>query len=132
MLTADFKKFIEGIPQAIVATADCSGNPHLDLARGVKVLDGHHLALENWYCQTTLRNLDQNPQVAIVVMDRDSITGFQFIGEVVHGYDIASLAGCVPEAEEQGDPCFCTRIIMRVEKIQSFCSSIHTDRLLDG
>lgn len=132
MLTKDIKQFIEGISQAIVATADRSGNPHLTLGSGLKVLDGHHLALENWYCQTTLRNLDQNPQIAIVVMDRDSIIGFQFIGEVVHGYDIASLAGCVPEAEEQGDPCFCTLIVIRVEKIQSFCSSMHTDRPLDG
>jgi uncharacterized protein len=132
MLTEDIKQFIEGIPQAIVATADCSGNPHLALGRGIKVLNGYHLVLENWYCQTTLRNLDQNLQIAIVVMDRDSIIGFQLIGDVVHGYDIASLAGYVSVAEEPGDPRFLTRIIVRVEKIQPFCSSMHTDSPLDG
>ena len=131
MLTEEIKRFIEGIPQAVVATADVSGNPHLALGAGIKALDGQHLMIENWYCQTTLRNLDQNPRISIGVMAQDPDIGYQFIGNMVHGYDIAILNGYVPEAEQQGGPQTLTRIVVKVEKILAFCSGIHTDQALD-
>lgn len=130
MITDEIKRFIEGIPLAIVASSDISGNPHLALGSCIKALDGHHLALENWYCQTTLRNLDQNPRIAIAVMALDSNIGYQFIGNVVHGYDVAILNGYAPEAEQPGGPQVLTRIVVRVEEILAFCSGIHTDRPL--
>lgn len=132
MLTEEIKRFIEGIPLGVVATADVSGNPHPALGSGIKVLNGCHLVLENWYCQTTLRNLDQNPRIAIAVMDHDSIIGFQFTGQVAHGYDLAVLDGYVPEAEQPGGPQVLTRIIVRVEEVLAFCSGIHTDHPLGG
>ena len=130
MLTEEIKRFIEGIPLAAVATADVSGNPHLALGSCIKALDEHHLVLENWYCQTTLRNLGQNPRIAIAVLGQDSKIGYQFIGNVVHGYDIAILNGYVPEAEQSGGPQTLTRIVVRVDEILAFCSGIHTDQPL--
>jgi uncharacterized protein len=132
MITDEITRFIEGISVAMVASADVSGNPHLALASGIKVLDGHHLVLEDWYCQTTLRNVDQNSRIAIAVMAQDSKIGYQFIGKVVHGYDVAILDGYVPEAEQPGELQALTRFVIRVEEILAFCSGIHTDRPLDG
>ena len=122
----------KGSSLAMVASADASGNPHLALGSGIKVIDGQHLLLENWYCQTTLQNLDQNPRVAIAVMAQDLKVGYQFIGKVVHGFDIAILGGYAPEAEPPGEPQALTRIVVKVEEILAFCSGIHTDRPLGG
>jgi predicted pyridoxine 5'-phosphate oxidase superfamily flavin-nucleotide-binding protein len=132
MFTEEIKRVVEGNPQSVVATADAAGIPHLALGGGAKLLNGNHLMLEQWYCQTTLRNLDQNPRIAIAVMDHDSIVGFQFIGNVVHGYDTAMLDGYVPGAEQSGGLQALTRIIVRVEEILAFCSGIHTDLPLGG
>ncbi len=132
MITDEITRFIEGISLALVASADVSGNPHLALASDIKAQDGNHLMFENWYCQTTLRNLDQNPRIAIAVMARDSKFGYQFIGNVVHGYDVAILNGYVPEAEQPGELQALTRLVVRVEEVLAFCSGIHTDRPLGG
>jgi predicted pyridoxine 5'-phosphate oxidase superfamily flavin-nucleotide-binding protein len=132
MITDEITRFIEGVSLALVASADVSGNPHLALASGIKALDGHHLMLENWYCQTTLRNLDQNTRVAIAVMAQDSKIGYQFIGNVVHEYDVAILSGYVPEAEQPDALQALTRLVVRVEEILAFCSGLHTDRPLGG
>lgn len=132
MITDEIKRFIEGISLAMVASADVSGNPHLALGSDIKALDGHHLVLENWYCQTTLRNLGQNPRIAIAVMGQDSKIGYQFIGNVVHGFDVAILNGYAPEAEQPGAPQVLTRIVVKVEEVLAFCSGIHTDRPLGG
>ena len=133
MITEEITRFIEGISLAMVASADISGNPHLALGSGIKVLDDTHLALENWYCQTTLRNLEQNQRIAIAVMAGDSKIGYQFIGAVTYGYDVAILNGYAPDMEAPGEPQALTRIVMRVDKILAFCSGIHTDQQLgDG
>jgi uncharacterized protein len=132
MITDEITRFIEGISLALVASADVSGNPHLALANCIKILDGQHLMLENWYCQTTMRNLDRNPRIAVAVMAQDSKTGYQFIGNVVHGYDVAMLGGYVPKAEHPGELQALTRLVLRVEEILAFCSGVHTDRPLGG
>ena len=130
MFTEEIKHFTNSVQVAVVATADVTGNPHLALGSGLNVLDGQHLVLENWYCQTTLKNLAQNPRIAIAVMSQDANIGYQFIGNVAHGYDIAILNGYVPEAEQPGGPQALTRIVMKVEEILAFCSGIHTDKPL--
>ena len=99
ILTDEIKRFIEGVPLAIVASADTEGHPHLALGNDLKVLDGDHLLFENWFCQTTLRNVGPNPRIAVAVMARDIATGYQFIGNVAHGFDIAILNGYAPEKE---------------------------------
>lgn len=130
MFTEEITRFTKGVSRAMVASADGSGNPHLALGNGIKVLDGQHMVIENWYCQTTLRNLEQNPHIAIAVMARDSEIGYQFIGDVVHGYDVAILNGYTPGTEQPGELQALTRIVVRVDRILAFCSGLHTDRPL--
>lgn len=130
MFTEEIRHCIEGSSQAIVASSDEFGNPHLAVANDVVALDDQHLMLENWYCPATLRNIDRNPHVAIVAMSRETKTGYQFIGNVVHGYDVALLSGYVPEVEPPGEPQALTRIVVRVDEVLAFCSGIHTDQPL--
>ena len=128
MISAEIKRFAEGIALAMVASADASGKPHLALGTGIKVIDGRHLLLENWYCQTTLQNLEQNQHLAIAVMAEDMKIGYQFIGTLAHGFDVALLSGYEPEVEPPGEPQALTRLIVKVEEILAFCSGIDTDQ----
>jgi predicted pyridoxine 5'-phosphate oxidase superfamily flavin-nucleotide-binding protein len=127
MLTAEIRRFIEGIPLAIVATADNDGQPHLALGSEVRVLDDDHLVFENWFCQTTLANVARNPRVAVAVMTQESGTGYQFVGTVALGTDAALLDGYVPGVEPPGEPQVLTRFVVRVEEVLAFCSGVHTD-----
>lgn len=127
MINAEIKRFVEAQGVAMVASADAGGRPHLAPGSGIKVLDGEHLLFENWFCQTTLRNVEQNQRVAVSVMARDSASGYQFIGSVVHGSDVALLDGYAPGTVTVSDLQDLTRLVVRVEEVQAFCSGIHSD-----
>jgi hypothetical protein len=131
MISAEIKRFVEEATLAIVASVGASGNPHLALG-SIKVMDGEHLLLENWYCQSTLQNLEQNRRLAIVVMAQDMKVGYQFIGQLAHGFDVAFLSGYAPAVEPAGEPQALTRMVVKVEEILAFCSGIDTDRPLGG
>lgn len=127
MISAEIKRFVETRGVATVASADANGRPHLALGGDIKVLDGEHLLFENWFCQTTLRNVEQNQSVALAVMAQESATGYQFIGNVVHGYDVALLDGYTPGMIPVSDLQALTCLVVRVEEVLAFCSGIHSD-----
>lgn len=132
MISDEIRSFIEKRGVATVASADAGGRPHLALGSALKVLDGDHVLFENWFCQTTLRNIDQNPRVAVAVMAQESPTGYQLIGRVVHGFDVALLDGYQPGPQVAVDLQALTSLVVRVEEVLAFCSGIHTDLPLGG
>ena len=132
MISAEIKRFVEARRVAMVASTDVDGRPHLSLGSDIKVLDGEHLLFENWFCQTTLRNVEQNRQVAVAVMAHDSRTGYQFIGSVVHGFDVALLDGYTPDALPVSDLQALTRLVVRVKEVLAFCTGIHSDLSVEG
>jgi len=132
MITTEIKRFVEERGVATVASADADGRPHLALGSGIKVLDDEHLLFENWFCQTTLRNIEQNHRVAVAVMAAGSATGYQFIGRVVHGFDLALLDGYAPGRVPVSDLQALTSLVVRVEEVLSFCTGIHSDLPLGG
>lgn len=127
MINSEIKRFVEARGVATLASADADGRPHLALGNSIKVLDDEHLLFENWFCQTTLRNVEQNQSVAVAVMAQESATGYQFIGNVVHGSDLALLDGYTPGPLPVGDLQALTSLIVRVEEVLAFCSGIHSD-----
>jgi len=127
MISAEIKRFVEARGVATLASADADGCPHLALGNGIKVLDGEHLLFENWFCQTTLRNVERNQRVAVAVMAAESATGYQFIGSVVHGSDMALLDGYTPGRVPVSDLQALTRLVVRVEEVLAYCSGIHSD-----
>jgi uncharacterized protein len=127
MISAEIKRFVEAQGVATVASADADGRPRLAAGSGIKVLDGEHLLFENWFCQTTLRNVELNQRVAIAVMAPETASGYQFIGSVVHGSDIALLDGYTPGRVPVSDLQALTRLVVRVEVVLAYCSGIHSD-----
>jgi len=127
MLTEQVLRFIEGAELAFVASTDGNGNPHLAVGKGLKAVDADHVAFENWFCQTTLRNVNQNPNVALSVCSADAETGYQLLGVVTQTRDAAILDGFAPEAELPGTPQTLTQLVVRVREIMAFSAGVHTD-----
>lgn len=132
MINAEIKRFVEAQGMATVASTDADGRPHMALGSDIKVLDDEHLMFENWFCQTTLRNVAQNRQVAVAVMAHGTASGYQFIGSVVHGFDVALLDGYTPGTVPVSDLQTLTRLVVRVEEVLAFCTGIHSDLPVGG
>lgn len=131
MLSEEIKRFIAGVPVAFVASTDGEGHPHLAAGKEIKVLDDDHLAIENWFCRTTLRNVASNPRVAVAVVTPETGNGYQLSGTVTQAFDTAILNGYGPGVEAPGTPQTLTRFVIRVEEIMEFSAGMHTDLPLD-
>ncbi|BCS52558.1 pyridoxamine 5'-phosphate oxidase family protein [Geobacter sp. SVR] len=127
MVTEETRAFLDGIQTAIVATSDAEGHPHLALGSGFRFMDESHIVFQNWFCRTTLQNLESNPRVALAVLREPGGTGYQFIGSVVRSSDAALLGGYAPDVEPPDEPQALIRLVVRVERVLAFCSGFHTD-----
>lgn len=130
MITDGIIRFAEKVGHAFVATADGRGNPHLAAGRGVNAIKPDLLVFEAWFCSTTLRNLKENPQVAVVLADPVTGSGYQFTGRVEKKVDTAILDGFLPELEPPGLPQVQWRLEIRVESVMAFSVDAHSDRPL--
>ena len=130
MITDAIKHFAETIGHAFVATADAKGNPHLAAGRGISVIGRSLLVFEAWFCTTTLRNLQENPMVAVAIADPATGDGYQFFGRVEKKEDTAILDGYLPDVEPGGLPQVQWRLEVRVESVMSFSADAHSDRPL--
>jgi hypothetical protein len=130
MITEDIKRFAERVGHAFVATSDAKGNPHLAAGRGIVVSQPSLLVFEAWFCQTTLRNLQENPKVAVVIADPATGNGYQFAGRVEKAEDTALLDGYLPDVEPSGLPQVQWKLEVRVESVMSFTADAHSDRPL--
>jgi hypothetical protein len=70
---------------ALVATSDRNGLAfaHVAASRRVEAEPGNRLAVSEWFCPGTLANLQENPQISVVVWDPASDKGYQVIGKSV-------------------------------------------------
>lgn len=66
----------------LVATASKSGAPDLAFKGSVMVWDKDHLAFWERAHGTTLQNLEENPQAALVYRNRDAGKNWRFWGDV--------------------------------------------------
>lgn len=110
-----------------MATSDAGGNPHLAAGRGVALFEPNRLVFEAWFCPTTMRNLRENPRIAVVVADPDAGAGLQFVGVVERSADTAVLDGYAPDREPPGLPQVQWRLEIRVEKVMAFTADAHSD-----
>ena len=130
MITESIKSFAEGVGHAFVATSDLSGSPHLAAGRGISVLEKNRLVFEAWFCVTTLKNLQENPKIAVVIVDPANGKGYQFFGQVESKKDTAVLNGFLPDLEPSGLPQVQWRLEVRVESVMVFSADAHSDRPL--
>jgi uncharacterized protein len=127
MITENVKRFIENTKYAIVASADSLGRPHLAAGSDLRVPDPDHLVFEAWFCMTTLQNVTANPQVAIIITDPVSCSGYQLLGRVERTEGIAMIDGYAPEAEAPGTPQVETRLEVRIDTVMAFSAGVHSD-----
>lgn len=126
MITTEIRKFIEAVEVAWVASADTTGHPHLAAGRDLKVEGRDFLLFENWFCETTMRNVSRNPNVAVSVTTPD-MRGYQFIGTMNRSIDEAILNGYVPDTEKPGMPQVLVRMVVQVRQVMEFSAGPHTD-----
>ena len=130
MITEEIKRFAEGIGHSFVATSDLAGSPHLAAGRGVSLLDKNRLVFEAWFCVTTLKNLQENPRLAVAIADPETGKGYQFFGRLESQKDTAVLNGFLPDIEPAGLPQVQWRLEVRVESVTVFSADAHSDRPL--
>jgi uncharacterized protein len=130
MITESIKQFAEGVGHAYVATSDAAGHPHLAAGRGVSVFEPNRLVFEAWFCPTTLKNLQENPRVAVAIADPVTGEGYQFNGRVERSEDTALLDGYIPDLEPPGMPQVQWRLEVRIDSVMAFTADAHSDRPL--
>lgn len=69
----------DGAP-ALVASASKAGMPDLAFKGSLMVFDGEHLAFWERALATTLRNLEENPQVCVLYRNAQTRAAWKFFG----------------------------------------------------
>lgn len=113
----------------VVATADKEGSPHLAAAKGLTVIGDDLVAFKNWFCFQTLRNIAENPNVALSLFGPDGEHGFQLIGKVVESRTDIMLDGYIPETinGRAEIPQTHLQLLVKVERILELSTGPHSD-----
>jgi uncharacterized protein len=116
------------VGSVFVTTADKKGCPHLTAAAKTSVTLEKKLAVTGWFCPATVANVKVNPQVGIIIWDRENDTGYQLLGRSVEVKDLAMLNGYEPQIERnQQVPQVERELIIEIEKVLLFKHAQHTD-----
>jgi hypothetical protein len=112
-----------------IATSNKSGLPHVAAARKLEIADEGKLSVKEWFCPGTVENLNENPQLSVVVWDNLKDTGFQVLGISEGIKDIAYLDGYSPELDvKHSVPVVEREISIKVNTILEFKQAPHTDK----
>ena len=113
---------------AFIATTDLEGVPHITCAGNLTIERENFLSVTEWFCPGTMGNLRKNPNISVVVWDKNTDTGFQFIGLLEKSSDIGVLDGYAPAVEGKHPiPQIEKQLLIRVKKIMEFSLKPHTD-----
>ena len=113
---------------AFIATTDLEGVSHITCAGKLTIERENLLSVTEWFCPGTMENLRKNPNISVVVWDKNTDTGFQFIGLLEKSSDVGVLDGYAPAVEGKHPiPQIEKRLLIRVKKIMNFSLKPHTD-----
>lgn len=103
---------------ALVATASGSGTPNLAPKGTLRVLDDSTLVFAELAGQTTLRNLEANPVVAVAAVDRSSRKMVRCLGraEILCSGDL--FEGVAQQVHARGLPPPKAVVKIRIEEIR--------------
>ncbi len=115
-LTAEMKAAFEK-QLAVIATSSGDGTPNVGPKGSMHVIDDETLAYSESTGKRTLRNLQENPKVAVLVMDHVKREGFQVkgIAELLTSGDLFQQVARRQEIKKRPQPKLVVRI--RVEEI---------------
>ena len=78
-IPAEIQEFIKGKP-GWVATASRDGTPNVAIKGSLRVLDDEHLMFADLFSLKTRKNLEENPKVAVMVMETETRKGYSLKG----------------------------------------------------
>lgn len=111
-----------------LVTSDSNGLAHLSVASKLELKPEKELRVSSWFCPTTVTNLQINPNIGVIVWDKDSDSGYQILGRTKELMNLAMLDGYVPNIEERIKfPQVEWGVEIEPEKILLFKKSPHTD-----
>jgi hypothetical protein len=117
-LTHEMKAMFEN-QLAVIATASKDGTPNVGPKGSMYVVDDETLAYSEGTGEKTLRNLKENPKVAVMVIDRDKADGYQVkgIAELLTSGDFFEKVARRQEERKRPRPKHVVKI--RVEEVYS-------------
>jgi uncharacterized protein len=114
---------------AIVATASKDGIPNVGPKGSLYVVDDDTFLYSEGTGEKTLRNLQENPLIAIMVLDGAKVQGYQFKGkaELLSGGDY--FQKMAKRQEERKRPLPKTVVKIKIEEIYSLSPGIAGKRI---
>ncbi len=127
-LTGEMKAML-GKQLAVIATASKEGTPNVGPKGSIHVVDAETLAYSEGAGEKTLRNLKENPKVAIMVVDRENRDGYQIKGTaelLTSGIFFEQVA---KRQEERKKPLPKYAVKINIEEIYSVRSGITAQKI---
>lgn len=112
----------------LLATADGHGMPHIAAAGQIEQIGQDRIAVSEWFCPGTVKNLQTNRHLSIVVWDSIDDCGCQLLGHLETAKDIAVLDGYAPDVVKRPAlPQVEKQLLIRIDSIFEFKLGPHTD-----
>ncbi|HEA67706.1 MAG TPA: pyridoxamine 5'-phosphate oxidase family protein [Desulfobacterales bacterium] len=116
------------IKYVLIATSNRRGLPHVAAAGSLQKAPGDRISVAEWFCPGTVANLQVNRQIAIIVWDRASDTGYQLLGKVEKVEETAVMNGFSPQDEGPSHlPQVQRNLIVQVKEMLAFSRRPHND-----
>lgn len=113
----------------LLTTCDNNGVAHLSVAAEIDIVSGGRLSVSEWFCPGMTANLENNPNIGVIVWDKESDFGYQLLGRKESSREIAILDGYAPKIEKKSPlPQVKREVVINVEKILEFKQAPHSDR----
>ena len=125
------KKNIDKDQVILVATSNKAGVPHVAATKGLIIMSDERIAFRNWFCLETLKNITENPKIALCLFGPDWEHGYQLVGTVENSAAAEIVHGAMSQDEqERGDtPQAELHLQIKVRKILEFSTGPHSDEL---
>jgi hypothetical protein len=125
------KKTIDKDQIILVATSNKRGVPHLAATKGLILMGDERIAFRNWFCLETLRNITENPNIALSLFGPDWEYGYQLIGTVEKSVAAEVVSNAMSQdVQNRGDtPRAELQIQIKVRKILEFSTGPHSDEI---
>lgn len=122
----------ERVSNVFLATADREGLPHLTSVGEVRRLPEGSLSIRDWFCPTTLANLETKPSFSLTIYDAETDQGYQLIAEAQELKEGSILNGYVAGEEDAPlQPQVRWDLIAHVKEILRFRHGPHSDAPLE-
>lgn len=112
----------------IIALNGVEGFPYINSARGIEQIAENQVAIEEWICPVTIRDLRNHPEMTILIRHPVEDHGYEILGRVMMFENFAYMNGYAPEIEENAYlPQTKRRLIIRAEKVVAFNHALRCD-----